>query len=225
MTDKFFKAIIFDLDGLILDSETTYVQAWQQAAATMQYTFTTEFLDSMCGLHGSAIEQRLIDFFGPGFNYPLFKQISRSYWLANVEQNGIPLKIGFFRLLQIVTAFNLPYCIATNSRREDALLCLKLAGIQDSFPLLITRDDVAHAKPAPDIFLTAAEQLVTDIHACLVLEDSPTGVAAAVAADAPCIYVPSVNPPDEWAVNQALTVCKDLQGVADFIMAKLAGDA
>jgi beta-phosphoglucomutase-like phosphatase (HAD superfamily) len=215
-----FKAIIFDMDGLVLDSETGYFAAWQQAASEMGYGLNDQFCDSLSGAPGALIRQRLIAHFGVDFDIQRFYALSNQAWQQQVRQHGIPVKTGFFLLMQKVGDLKLPFCLATNSRRQDAEQCLNFAGLTGVFSCIISRDDVKTPKPAADVFLKAADELGFASKDCLVLEDSPVGVAAAVAANCPCIFVPSCLPADEHAACQADRVLVNLIQVADFISAE-----
>lgn len=215
-----FKAVIFDMDGLVLDSETGYFAAWQQAAAEMGCSLDDQFCTSLSGAHGPVISQRLTAHFGDDFDIQRFYALSHQCWQHQVQQHGIPVKSGFFLLLQRICDLKLPFCLATNSRRQDAEQCLNYAGLRGVFSCIITRDDIKTPKPAPDVFLKAADELGFASKDCLVLEDSPVGVAAAIAANCGCIYVPSCLPADEHAVRQADRVLADLIQVADFISAE-----
>ncbi|MGR8932042.1 MAG: HAD family hydrolase [Gammaproteobacteria bacterium] len=215
-----FRAVIFDLDGLVLDSEASYFAAWQQTACRMGYRLSQAFCESLSGLHGTVINQRLIECCGPDFDLSLFSRLSGQIWLEQVGSQGIPIRKGFHTLLGCLRELGLPYGLATNSRRVDAERCLAWAGIDDLFSHVVCRDDVANPKPAPDLFVKTAELLGMCSAECLVLEDSPTGVAAAVAAGSPCIYVPSCLPADPLASEQANLVLKDLAQVADFVSAR-----
>lgn len=221
MTALRIKAVIFDLDGLVLDSETTYVAAWRHAAAEMGYTLDDTLGKSLSGLHSAGVEQRLQDHFGSEFNIEPFRRLSGEFWISLVEQQGIPVKKGFFTVLSLIESLSLPFCLATNSLRPYAMRCLDLAGLQQVFKQVITRDDVEYGKPAPDLFIAAATALGMATRDCLVLEDSPVGVAAAFAAGSPCVYVPSVYPVDDLAAANAVAVLDDLEQAAGFISACL----
>jgi len=216
-----FKAVIFDMDGLVLDTEAAYIFAWRLAAEFMGYQLDDSFCNSLSGLHGEAVEQQLLRLCGQDFNLQHFKSLSGEYWRSHVQELGVPVKKGFNSLLQLLNERELPYALATNSRRRAALDCLLLAGLGEVFPNLITRDEVAAGKPAPDIFLQAAAVMGFEAGECLVLEDSAVGIAAAVAAGCPCLYVPSLYPADEWAAGKALAVVEDLEQAAEFILSAL----
>ena len=186
-------AVIFDLDGLVLDTERTYSIAWQQAAASLGYELSLEFCLSFSGLSGQAIRERLANQCGAGFDLTRFFELSGQVWREYVKKQGIDVKQGFFELLALIQAQELPFCLATNSRRVNALECLAIAGLVDVFNLMVCRDDVALPKPSPDVFLKAAEYLKVPINQCLVLEDSHTGVIAAYQAGALVCYIPSTE--------------------------------
>jgi HAD superfamily hydrolase (TIGR01509 family) len=205
------------LDGLVLDSEAGYFAAWRQAASEMGYDLSQELCQSLSGSYGPLISQRLMAHFGADFAIEQFYRLSHQFWHQRVQQQGIPVKSGFYLLLRRLRELGLPFCLATNSRRSDAEQCLARAGLNDVFPALISREDVLNPKPAADIFIKAAHELGQPAHECLVLEDSAVGIAAAVAATSPCIFVPSVYPVDEQASKQANLVLHDLAEVADFI--------
>lgn len=216
-----FRAVIFDMDGLVLDSEAGYFSAWQRAASVMGYQLNQSFCESLSGIHGPVISQRLLEQCGADFDIERFYRLSSQFWREQVQRQGIPVKNGFYALLQCIRERGLPYGLATNSRRIDAEACLALAGLRDVFPIIVSRDDVANPKPATDVFLKVAEAMGMASSDCLVLEDSPVGVAAAVAAACTCIFVPSCLPADPHASQQADLVMQDLAQVADFISAGL----
>lgn len=215
-----FRAVVFDLDGLVLDSEATYFAAWRQAAAMMGCHFDEAFCAGLSGLHDGAVSERLRAYCGADFDLGEFGHLSRDAWHRHVQQHGIAVKSGFSRLLAVIQQLALPFCLATNSRGSDAEFCLAAAGLSGIFSIMVSRDDVDVGKPAPDIFLKAASALGLAASECLVLEDSPVGVAAAYAAGSPCIYVPSIRPVDPAAVAKAHGLADDLGLIADLISAE-----
>ncbi len=212
-----FAAVIFDLDGLVVDSEAGYFLAWQQAAALMGFELSPSFCASLSGAHGAIIRQRLLTQLGEHFDLERFNQLSGQLWCEQVAQQGIPVRPGFHTLLDYIQQRQLPYALATNSRLRDVKQCLSFAGLDDVFPLIVSRDDVDNPKPAPDVFMQAARALATGPAQCLVLEDSAIGLTAAVAASCPCILVPSCASIDAQVLRQAVAVLPDLAAVADFI--------
>ena len=205
-----FSAVIFDMDGLVLDTETTYFIAWRQAAKVMGYVFSESFCSAMSGLHYQDIEPKLMDYCGADFDLLVFNRLSGMFWREHVNTYGIDIKHGFTQLLEFIVQQQLPYCLATNSRAVNAYECLELAGIKDVFSIIVTRDDVERGKPAPDVFLRSAELLQVPIHQCLVLEDSHVGIEAASRAGAFSIFVPSAEPVDPLTVELCDLMRSDL---------------
>jgi beta-phosphoglucomutase len=217
-----FSAVIFDMDGLVLDTETTYFVAWQQTAKAMGYTLSESFCLSLSGLHYKDIELKLIDWCGANFNLHTFNHLSGIFWRKHVNTHGIKIKQGFIQLLEFIDQQQIPYCLATNSQAINAYECLELAGIEDIFSIIITRDDVERGKPAPDIFFKAAELLQVPISQCLVLEDSYAGIEAASRAGAFSVFVPSTEPVDPMAAELCDLMLIDL---AHTLMALKGGNS
>ena len=193
-------AVIFDMDGLVLDTESTYFAAWQQSAIVMGYSLSDAFCLSLSGLHYKEIELKLLACCGAEFNLDTFARLSGIFWREQVNAHGIKIKHGFTELLEFIVQQQIPYCLATNSSAVNAVECLEFAGIRELFATIITRDDVEHGKPAPDIFLKAAELLQVPISRCLVLEDSYAGIEAASRAGAFSVLIPSTKPVDSMAI-------------------------
>lgn len=212
-----FSAVIFDLDGLVLDTESTYILAWQQAAGIMGYDFSLLSASVLSGLHYRAVVEVLFTNFGADFDLPRFNRLSAECWHAYVQQQGIAKKSGFDELLALIKQFNIPFCLATNSAEMNARECLAVAGLAQTFSVIISRDDVKQGKPAPDIFLAAAQRLQQPIQQCLVLEDSPVGIQAAQAAEAIPVLIPSVLPLTTSMLTQNVTVFTDLHQVAEMV--------
>lgn len=212
-------AVIFDMDGLVLDTEATYFIAWQQAAATMGYTLSDAFCLSLSGLTGDGVTQKLLTECGADFDLLRFNKTAGIIWRKHVNHNGIQVKQGFNELLAFISQHSLPYCLATNSRAANALECLKLAGLDSVFSIIISRDDVQYGKPAPDIFLTAAERLQVPIQQCLVLEDSHAGIIAARQAGAFSIFIPSTLPIDPLTLEYCTVMMPDLTKVLESLRA------
>ena len=206
--------ILFDLDGLVLDTETTYFAAWRQTASAMGYHFSEAFCRSLSGLQYGAVERKIIECCGADFDLAEFNRLSGIFWRDFAESHGIGIKPGFHEWLKLIRQRQLSYALATNSRLHNALECLELSGLAEVFPVIVARDHVDRGKPAPDVFRVAAAQLQADIRRCLVLEDSPAGIVAAKAAGAVTVFVPSILPPDREAVARADRIYPDLTEAA-----------
>jgi len=205
-----FSAVIFDLDGLVLDTETTFGLARQKAVSLMGYNMTEAFCHALSGLSSENIAAEIRATLGVDFNLAEFNTLTIEYWCEQVNRYGINVKSGFRELLNTIIKHKLPYCLATNSNANNAQHCLAYAGLSGIFEIVVSRDDVSQGKPEPDIFLTAAERLQVNIADCLVLEDSYAGIMAGFKAGAFVAWVSSTETADEIAMNYCHLKVNDL---------------
>jgi beta-phosphoglucomutase len=203
-------AVIFDMDGLVLDTEKTYRAAWREAGRTLFYDFSDAFLEAMSGLSGDEVLQRMASYCGSGFDVNEFNRVSGVCWRDYVARHGIEVRPGFHELRDYLEQEGIPFCLATNSTGINAEACLGLAGLAGVFSTLIARDHVTRGKPAPDIFLYAASALEVSVSRCIVLEDSSAGIEAAFEAGALPVMVPSRLPVDTATLARCKIVLNDL---------------
>jgi HAD superfamily hydrolase (TIGR01509 family) len=206
-------AILLDMDGTLLDTETVYLQGSIAALNACGYSDgITELCHSMIGIPGPDCERMLRDHFGD--DLPL-DDVNRAFaaHCADTFAAGLPLKRGAVALLDALDAAKLPKAIVTSSSRSTARQHLRLAGIVDRFDAILTRDDVNRGKPSPDLYLLAARRLGVAPQACLAIEDSNPGVTAAHAAGAITVMVPDIVPPTEESRQRCRAVLPDLDAV------------
>ena len=214
-----FTALILDMDGLLLDTEITYLKAWQQAALSQGYDLDEQFCLSLTGLHYQAVEQQLMAYCDRKLNLDEFRLASGRYWRQHAKRYGIALRYGFEPLLEVIHRLDIPYCLATNSLGSNADECLQFAGVRELFPDIISRDLVMNGKPAPDIFIKAAKVLGAEITDCLVAEDSVTRIEAAKNAGAFSVFIPSVLPVDAQMAEKPDLILDNLADLAIMIEA------
>ena len=198
------RAVIFDMDGLLIDSERVILECWRSVAAEHALPLDDGLWLSMVGMHDAACSALLVRLLGPEKAERLSLDCKNRYDLL-VEQ-GLPLKDGAIELLQELSARGVPLAIATSTRRERALIKLARCGIGHYFGALATSSDVAHPKPAPDIYLLAASRLGVPPENCMAVEDSEMGVRAANAAGMTVIQVPDLVPASEFTRSLARVV-------------------
>jgi HAD superfamily hydrolase (TIGR01509 family) len=184
-------AVIFDNDGLTLDTEHTWTRAEAALYARYGTRFTLDHKREMLGTSGAksalAMERHLDQ---PGRGAELNAEL-RELVRAELDGSGVEPMPGVVELLDALRAHGIPVGLATNSGREFATRALRAAGLLDRFATVVSGHEVAHPKPAPDVYLEAAAELGADPAECVGLEDSETGVAAARAAGMTVIGVPS----------------------------------
>ena len=184
-----FRAVIFDMDGLVLDSEPGYCEAWRMAAAECGVEVSEAFCASLFGRHADAVEAAMREALGGQFQRERFMAAAERHWRAALEHRGMPPMPGVMALLDRLRRRGVPYALATNSIRSYVGECLTRAGLEGAFPIIVARDQVREGKPAPDVFLAAARELAVPAAECLVLEDSEPGLVAARAAGAITVLV------------------------------------
>jgi HAD superfamily hydrolase (TIGR01509 family) len=188
-------AVIFDMDGLMLDTERLAPRAWSDAATAVGVDFDLALIAPMVGRNFRDCATLIVDRHGPDFPTADLMRAWHVAYDAIVEREGIALKPGLLALLDWLEAEGIPKAVATSTRRDRAQAKLAQTALLPRFVALIGGDEVANGKPAPDIFLAAAERLGENAAGCLVLEDSEPGVRAALAAGMTPIMVPDMHPP------------------------------
>jgi HAD superfamily hydrolase (TIGR01509 family) len=209
MIDKPVEAVIFDMDGLLIDTEAVYIKAYQAGAATMGVDLPLSFCHSMIGTPSPECDRMIQAFFGPAFRLDDFNGHVDGHAHRLLEA-GVPIKPGAVELLAFLSERRLPLAVATSSSRRTTERHLGRAGLLGHFRALATRDDVERGKPHPDIHLEAARRLDVAPGRCLAFEDSNTGLTAAHAAGTMAIMVPDLVPPTDEVRAKCLAVLPDL---------------
>ncbi|MBR0650640.1 HAD family phosphatase [Roseomonas terrae] len=209
-------AVVFDMDGLLFDTEVLHRAAAQDAAAEHGCVLPDAVFLSLIG--GSAVDNRarLLAHFGTGFGIDDFEACWSRHYAAHAA-GGPALKRGVAELLTLLDALGLRRAIATSSSHEAVRRNLAAHGLAGRFDAVVARGDYARGKPAPDPFLRAAEQLGVAPGTCLALEDSPHGVRAAAAAGMTVVMVPDLVPACDADRRLCATVAEDLHAVVQLI--------
>lgn len=191
------KSVIFDMDGLLLDTEKLLVKFWVQAANEAGFCMKREHALSIRSLHRSYAIPYLKSLFGEEFDY--FKIRSRRMELMSdyLCCHPLELKKGARELLEYLNGKKIPAAICTATDYERTQKYLTQTGIFGCFDKIICAAMVEHGKPSPDIYIYAAKQLGFEPEECLALEDSPNGVRSAAGAGCVTIMVPDLTEPDD----------------------------
>ena len=195
-----FDALLFDLDGTLIDTETLAVASGVMAFAEVGFATDASFMHRLIGKDHKA-SAAIIREHHPGIDLEEFDRSWRRAFNEKVDQ-GLPLKPGAEALLERMA--HLPRGLVTSSRRDEAHRKLKIAGIAQYFAIVVSYDDVTAPKPAPDPYLLAARMLGVEPARCLAFEDSEVGAEAAHRAGCRVVQVPDVLPSDgKWAHHLA----------------------
>lgn len=212
-------AVIFDMDGLMLDSERASLRSWSRGAREIGLEIEDDYWLRLVGHGVAACEAILRERMDPAQIEAL---LARAQVLYHQEvQAGVPLRPGIHELLQLLQAHAIPCGVATSTRRPLAPHKLETAGLLAYFKAVTAGNDVAHPKPAPDIYLLAARRMGADPARCLALEDSPAGVTAALAAGMTVIQVPDLVIPDAALRARGHRIVASLHHARELLQARL----
>jgi HAD superfamily hydrolase (TIGR01509 family) len=202
-------AVLLDMDGTLLDTERVYLSSLTTALTAFGYGDTEAMCHAMIGIPGPECENMLRVRYGDDF--PLV-DFNRAFVAKRDEilEQGLPVKSGTIELLDALRSADCPMAIVTSSSRRTADQHLRLGGIRSYFETILTRDDVERGKPSPDLYLLAASRLGIRPQACVAIEDSNPGIAAAHAAGTIPIMVPDILQPTAETRARCAAVLPDL---------------
>lgn len=210
------KAVVFDMDGLLVDTETVVYRAMQRAAGGIGSEMPFATFQRMVGLQHAHSDLILVEHFGAGFDLQSWSVAVSAHFREELAA-GIALKAGVLEILDHLDAAGLPRAIATSSSLESVRASLGPHSLVDRFHALITRDVQTRGKPHPEPFLRAAEALGVDPADCLALEDSHNGVRSASAAGMMTVMVPDMLDPTEEMATLCVRIARDLHEVRGWL--------
>lgn len=219
------RAVVFDMDGVLIDSEPIIRRAAQQAAVPFGHTLSDELYADLLGLPGAQLETALLNAFGADFPLGEYRRCFERIYREDVGSHGIRSKPGVPALLELLRARGVPIAVATSTRSGHAQAALAGAGLLEYLPVCITGDQVTAGKPAPDIFLRAADAIGVDAACCIAIEDSEVGARAAVGAGMWTLMVPDLKPPSAALAALVREVLPSMPDAARRVQSLLKLDA
>lgn len=185
-------AVLYDMDGTLLDTEKLHKRAWTQCAGKRGVTIGQEFYDRAMGRNLATVLQLLVELYpGIGDVQSLYveKEAMCRYWM---EERGVPVLPGVHRTLGYLGAKGIKQCVCTSTSRKSAQITLAAAGLMCKMDAVMCGDDIDKSKPDPQIFLRGAQKLNVPIERCAVIEDAPAGVEAGLRSGARVFIVPGM---------------------------------
>jgi len=212
-----FDAVIFDMDGVIFDSERCVIEVWKEIAKRQGIRDIEKNLMACIGTTAVKTRQIMLEAYGEGFPYDeLSKQASAAFH-ERYDNGKLPLKTGVFEILDFLKDNNKKITLATSTRRQVVVSELESAGLFDYFDEIITGDMVSKSKPDPEIFLLACKRSGIREDAAFVIEDSYNGIRAAHAGGLKAIMVPDLLPANDEMRELSRVILDDLVSVISFL--------
>ena len=211
------RAVIFDMDGVLIDTEKHYNIAWCEAAKQAGYTdFTREHALMLRSCDARAASKMMKGIFGEQFDYYAIHEIRRTIVAKRLAKYGLEKKPGLDEILAFLHKKGIKTAVATATPLELTLQHLEKIGVKDQFDKIVSAKQVENGKPAPDVYLYACEQIGEQPKDCIAVEDSPNGIRSAYAAGCMPVMVPDLTEPDEELKPLLYAVVKtlaDIQGI------------
>ena len=210
------KAVIFDMDGVLFDTERLCMESWcvlarEQGIADMEIVFP-----KCIGRNAADTQVIVSDYYGKSFDYESFRRQASDWFWQYIKDNGLPIKKGVREILTYLNKAGYAVGLASSTRYSSVVNHLEEAGIKDDFSVIVTGDMVKHSKPQPDIYLLACERLGVEPQEAYAIEDSYNGIRSAHAAGMKPVMVPDLLEPDEEMRSLSFLICKDLTEVLSY---------
>ena len=198
---KPIRGVLFDMDGIVLDSEKLYNRFWIEGAQDLGFPMTYEQSLGMRSLNREAGQIKLNEYFGPTASYVAILERRIARMDAYIAQHGVDLKPGIRELLTFLRENHIPCAITSSSPMPVIRQHLTSHNLLSLFDKLCSGHDVPKGKPEPDIYLYGAASLNLQPSECLALEDSPTGVLSAFRAGCLPVMIPDLDQPDQNTID------------------------
>ena len=211
------KAIIFDMDGLMIDSERVTFECYQERLKDMNLTMDEEFYKTLLGKPIKGIYQRFYDVYGNDFPIQNVIQDVHQLMAERFETEGVPVKKGRIELLHYLKDNNYKTIVATSSNRDRVDKILAQAKITEFFDDSICGDEVTKGKPNPEVFLKSCQKLGVNVDEAIVLEDSEAGIQASYDANIKVICIPDMKYPEKQYEEKTFKILKDLTEVTVYL--------
>lgn len=210
---KPLKGVLFDMDGVVLDTEKLYCRFWREAAMALGYAMTVEQALGMRSLNAQAGQAKLESYFGPGVSREAMKQKRVELMDAYVNVHGVDPKPGIAELLDELKRRGIKTAITTSSPMDRVRRYLDPLGLIDKFDCLCSGHDVPHGKPEPDIYLHGAASVGLEPDECLAIEDSHAGVLSASRAGCLTVLIPDLDEPAPETLVPLYACCEKLMDI------------
>lgn len=210
------RAVVFDMDGVLFDTEVLCMKSWMAAAEANGLPGMEEIFPKCIGCNANDSKRFVLEAYGEDFDYAGFREQASVWFWDFIEKNGLPVKPGVKQLLEWLKGEGWTIGLASSTGRSSVMHHLEQAGLREYFSAVITGDMVEHSKPQPDIYLLACRELGEKPSRVYAIEDSPNGIRSAHGAGMRPLMVPDLVAPDEEMRTLSAGIFKDLTEVLNF---------
>ena len=218
--DNQIKAVVFDMDGVLFDTERICTIAWREEAKAENLGDIEKAIVGCVGLNLNDTKAFFQREYGEDFPFDTFHGKSGQRFKDIIERDGLPVMKGVNEILSYLKEQKYPVAIASSTRREGVLKHLERSGLRDYFDKIIGGDMVEHSKPQPDIYLIACRELGVKPENAIAIEDSPNGILSAYAANMKPIMVPDMIQPTKELEAKLYARCDSLLDVLALLQSK-----
>lgn len=211
------KAVVFDMDGLMFDTERLTIEAWDYAGEKIGIGKMGHMVYKTLGMNVESARKIFRDEYVDEISEEDLRKHAKEFFQDYFEKNGVPMKPGLMELLSYLKENNYKIAVATSSNKEVVLSHFERAKMAEYFDVIVCGDMIENSKPAPDIYLKASELLGISPSECLALEDSPNGIKSAFAANLVPIMIPDLIEPTEELLELLHCKLANLNEVVDFL--------
>lgn len=217
-----FQAVLFDMDGVIFDTERVYLEHWTEVFQKYGYNMRKEVYISVMGTGRENVMKVFKEIYGQDLPIIEMYKEKDELLLQAVEGGKVPLKSGAKEILNFLRENKIKIALATSAKRDRMIMQLKMADICNKFDELVCGDDITNSKPNPEIFLKAAQKLSVKPENCIVVEDSPAGIRAAYNAGMIGLHVEDLKEADDEILKVCHKNFKNLFEIKQYILESIA---
>ena len=219
--NQYMDAVIFDMDGVIFDSERLVLVCWEKVSEKYGIQGIEEVFMPCIGTNAEKTKEVVLDHYGQDFPFEEFRKEASVLFHEDVNRNGLPVKKGVRELLEYLKEREIPTAVASSTRLEVVTGELKQAGLYEYFKAVMGGDQLKRSKPEPDIYLMTCEKMGAAPECAYAVEDSHNGIRAAYSAGMMPIMVPDLLPATEEMYAKSAAVFDDLLQVMQYFKERL----
>jgi len=212
------EAVLFDMDGVIFDTERVYLEHWIKIFKKYGYEMKKEVYVSVMGRGRENVMKTFLEIYGESLPIVQMYKEKDELLVQAIEDGQVPMKPGAKEILNLLKENNIKIGLATSAKRDRMMMQLKMGKIENEFDAIVCGDDITNSKPDPEIFLKAAEKLSVHPEYCVVVEDSSSGIKAAYSAEMMALHVEDLKKADEEILKHCHKNFKNLFEIGEYLI-------